>query len=193
MLRKIKRNLILFFMISVPFLAQTKKPFSEMNIGISGGYNSSTEPLTDFWNIPFSAEGFLSTNFYLGTAQIGAKYIPLRSLTKNQPSINSFFIYIGWVADYSLFKELSVHAGLKAGSYLMMAEKGDLSTYQQSESEFAFGPTLSLEYHILRRLNLHAAADFFRIFTFNKINFANFSLGISYRFYTKKWFREILE
>jgi hypothetical protein len=179
-------------MISGAVFAQSK-PFSEINLGISGGYNSSSEPLTDFWNVPFSAEGFLSTNFYAGIAQIGVKFIPLQSLSDKQPSINSFFIYIGWYADYNLTKELSVLAGVKAGSYLMLAEKGTLSTYQQSESELAFGPTAALNYKVLRRLSINITADFFRIYTFNRINFVNISVGMSYSFYTQKWFREILE
>ncbi|NOX18534.1 MAG: hypothetical protein GXO87_09680, partial [Chlorobi bacterium] len=62
-----------------------------------------------------------------------------------------------------------------------------------SESEFAFGPTAGMNYELLRRLSVNIAADFFKVFTFNRINFTNISVGISYRFYTQKWFREILE
>ncbi len=193
MSKKVLSNLIVVLLLTVSVQAQDKKPFSEINVGISGGVNSTTEPLTDFWKTPFAAEGFISTNFYVGTAEVGLKYIPLQSLSADQPSINSFFIYIGWFAELDVTKQVSVFAGIKAGSYLMRAEKGELSTYQQSESEFAFGPSVGLSLEIVRQISINIVGDYFKIYTFNRINFLNLSVGVSYRFYTLKWFREILE
>lgn len=165
--------------------------FDSLTAGLA--YTSATgrPDYSDYWQPGKGVEAFLNTPFYWGKVHVGVRYLRNAGDT---PSLDydSAFMYAGWSAHVRLPRSLSLEPGFSCGGTVMYFAN-DPGTGSLTETEAALEFFLRLGIPVHGRWRLAATAGWNTILTYERIDLAFFSIGVSRELSMPGWMRGFLE
>jgi len=165
--------------------------FDSLAAGLAYASATGRPEYSDYWQSGQGVEAFLNTPFYWGKVHVGVRY--LRN-TGDTPSLDydSAFMYAGWSAHVRLPRSLSLEPGLSCGGTVMSFDT-DPESGNQLETEVAVELFVRLAIPVHGRWQLAAVAGWNTILTYNRIDLAVFSIGVSRELSMPGWMRGFLE
>jgi len=165
--------------------------FDSLTAGLAYASATGRPDYSDYWQPGKGVEAFLNTPFYWGKVHVGVRYLRNAGDT---PSLDydSAFMYAGWSAHVRLPRSLSLEPGLSCGGTVMSFHT-DPESGNQLETEVAVELFVRLAIPVHGRWQLAAVAGWNTILTYNRIDLAVFSIGVSRELSMPGWMRGFLE
>jgi len=173
-------------------LAQVKEaPFSTIKAGINIGSGKNSAFIDDYWKISGFGEGFMEFPFYLGKIGAGIALIRNNARTDDKPDFSGMFIYIGWGYEFRLPLNTSFSLAYRMGNYSMTFNDDTVNENLKTESEFAAGVQGCFSLNVYENIGLNLGGSYIKVFTKNKNNIFLVNAGVSYKFNSPAWLKEI--
>lgn len=168
-------------------------PFSTIRLGINLSVKKNTSFIENYWEAKKGGEGFIEFPFYYGNISAGYLILPFKSKIKEKPDFSSSIMYLGWGKEIELPLNSSLYLGVKTGNYSFSFDDDTINVNLKSESEFAAGITSRFSMELFEGFGLNISGDLFKVFTKNRISLFVISGGLSYRFSSPIWIKELFE
>ncbi|HEY7750721.1 MAG TPA: hypothetical protein VH917_00395 [Ignavibacteriaceae bacterium] len=176
--------------------AQEKKAFETFSFGGSYVSNVNEETLHNYWSSGSGFEGYFATPFFIGNFQVGLTYLPFEGKTESYPDFNSYLIYVQWGYRFYLPHNFSLSVDALTGiDQLDFDESAEaiISEGEIAEREIAIGLSSTISFEIVPTWNLNFLTSYQRIYTKERIDLINLSIGLSKSFDSPEWLKDFLE
>jgi hypothetical protein len=188
-----------FFAFLLPALenftfAQAKEtPFSTIKVGINAGSGRNSAFINNYWKLSGFGQGYVEFPFYSGQVGAGIALIRNNSRTADKPDFRSMFAYIGWGYEFRLPLNTSFSLAYRMGNYSMTFNDDTVNENLKTESEFAAGVQGGCSMLVYDNIEVSLGASYIKIFTKNKNNIILVNAGLSYKFVSPAWLKEIFQ
>lgn len=163
-MRKIFLTIIILFISGWSHFIHSQDAFSELKFTLTGNAVLGGNTVQKSWS-PTGGFGFeLTTPYYFGNFEIGARYTRYNELQFDDSGFNSTYIFAGW--NYTHYvsgeEDLSIVPGIRFGSrYMIFDEQAtyrDEYQFSRFESEFSYEVLFRIQYRINERLEFYSSA-----------------------------------
>ena len=181
-------------LFSLSIQAQSSnEPFSSIIFRLSGTINSNRNTFHSYWSSNGGASLDISMPYYWGEIQGGINLFDYDNKHNEIPDFLSNFIFIGWGANISHYKNINWFNGIRTGIYQMHFDDEDIHETQRTESELGLELYSRLALNINSNWSMHIAASYLRIYTYKRLEFFMLSAGIGFSFNSPPWLKEFFE
>jgi hypothetical protein len=197
-LRTVVAGLSSVFLASVnvalaPSSAQAQEPeeaFETLDLGVHIVRNVSRSAVHEFWDTGTGLETSVSTTFYAGAIQFGARYAPHAGRRLEYPDFSAWYLYGGWSYDVSLPHGFTWQSGFRIGLFIM---NFDSDVPNNKESELGTTLQTGLAYSVTPKWSLDVSGRYQLVFTHERLRYGLFALGVRRSFTTPHWLRWFFE
>lgn len=187
---------LIAMLLLIAWSASAQEAFSEVKIGLTGHNFFKSTTIGNFWE-PSKGVGFeVSTPYYFGSFETGARYVRYNELRFEDSGFHSTFVFVGWNYPFWVADDLYLAPGFRVGTNFLTQDQDkfyDELRFQSNESEFSIEFTGRLNKKITDHLHLHVGVSYNR--TLLEIPFTVWygNAGISYSFDSPGWLKTLLQ
>lgn len=163
-MRKFILSLFILFISGWCQFSYSQDAFSELKLTITGNGVLGGNTVQKSWS-PTGGFGFeLSTPYYFGNFEFGARYTRYNELEFENSGFHSTYIFAGWHYTHYVSGEedLSIVPGIRFGSRYMIFDEQktyrDEYQFSRYESEFSYEVLFRIQYRINKRLEFYTSA-----------------------------------
>lgn len=178
---------------AAPAAAQSRGPFSTLELLAAGAADVQIGDLDDFWRPGRGWLIRLSTPFYLGTAAAGFQNASYAARSVEQPDFRLRTATVEWNVDVRSAAEVRGFAGVHAGATAMNFVERVQKTDNVDENEFVAGLQAGLSVPIGGGFGATVFAAHRKTYTRHPLRLSFLALGIHYSRATPERLRELLE
>lgn len=186
-----KAGVCTFLLLALLPATALAQAFETVTIRGGGAVNVNENFLHVFWDQGRGGEASMATPFYLGYLEGGGAFHRYDVVSPSVPPFDAVLLYAGWGLRLDLADRLRLEAGGRLGTYRMTFDEATFAGVR-NESELTLGLAGRVSLRLAGPVGLYAGGSYHKVYTFVRLNLWYASAGVSFRFRSPAWLKDVL-